>query len=57
MMPTRCPHCGKSVHGHDQGKTPFRKLSRAQQRSAIGVATKNLKKMKDIYKAETPARA
>jgi hypothetical protein len=54
-MPTKCPHCKKSVHGHDQGKTPFRKLSRAQQRGAIGVASQNLKRMKDIYKEGTPA--
>ena len=50
---TKCPHCGKSVKGHDDGKKNFRELSREQQRATIANATKNLKEMRAIYKEGT----
>ena len=52
---TTCPHCGKSVKGHDDGTKTFRELSREQQRAAIANATKNLAAMKQIYDASGEA--
>jgi len=52
---TTCPHCGKSVKGHDDGTKTFRELSRDQQRAAIANATKNLNAMKEIYDAAANA--
>lgn len=47
----KCPHCGRSIKGHAGGTKDFRALTRQQQRAAIAKTVRDLKAMREIYRA------
>jgi len=53
----KCPHCGKSIKGHDGGTKDFRDLTPEQQRASIAKTARDLKEMREIYQDSKNAGA